>query len=74
MAALPGGSLNLGHHPEIQSQWVDRHSGLRTETEACPDRIELPFWRDSAPRTRAACDIGAAFQDEGPGWLERWFR
>ncbi len=74
MAALPGGSLNLGHHPEIQAQWVDRHSGLRTETEACPDRIELPFWRDSAPRTRAACDIGAAFGDEGSGWLERWFR
>lgn len=75
MAALPGGSLNLGYHPEIELQQVDRRSGLRADTDACPERIELPFWRGSAPRARASCDMGAVPGDDGgPGWRERWFQ
>lgn len=75
MAALPGGSLSFGHHPEIQLQQVDRASGLRADTDACPDRIELPFWRDSAPRARAECDLGPAGLEQGGGnWFERWMR
>jgi penicillin-binding protein 1B len=69
MAALPGGSLSLGQHPEIRLQRVDRRSGLRTETSACPDRVELPFWRDSAPRARAGCDLDAGLRESGgAGW------
>ncbi|AHE98904.1 penicillin-binding protein 1B [Thioalkalivibrio paradoxus] len=72
MAALPGGSLSLGHHPEIRLQEVDRRSGLRTETEACPDRVRLPFWRDSAPRTRASCDLqSGSYNDGASGWRQR---
>jgi len=58
MAALPGESLVLGQHPEIRYQQVDRRSGLRADTQACPQRLSLPFWRDSGPRTRAVCDLG----------------
>jgi penicillin-binding protein 1B len=65
MAALPGGSLSLGQHPEIRLQRVDRRSGLRTETNACPDRVELPFWRDSVPRARAGCDLDAGLREGG---------
>jgi penicillin-binding protein 1B len=69
MEALPGGSLNLGQHPEVRVQRVDRRSGLRTETNACPDRVELPFWRDSAPRARAGCDLDAGPRESGgAGW------
>lgn len=58
MAAIPGGGVSLGWHPEIQAVAIDRRSGLRADTSACPDRITLPFWRDSAPRARAQCDLG----------------
>ncbi len=75
MAALPGGSLNLGHHPEISLQSVDRRSGLRVDTEACPERVLLPFWRDSAPRTRAGCDVPSGNEPNNrPDWRERWFQ
>ena len=73
MAAFPGGSLNFGPHPEIRVQQVDRVSGLRADTAACPDRIALPFWRDSVPRVRAECDLGPAGANQGSGnWLEGW--
>jgi penicillin-binding protein 1B len=72
MAAFPGGSLSFGHHPEIRLQQVDRASGLRADTDACPARIELPFWRESGPRVRADCDLGAAsLEHGGDNWLER---
>jgi penicillin-binding protein 1B len=75
MSSLPGGSLSLGYHPEIRIAQVDRRSGLRADTEACPDRLRLPFWRDSVPRTRAGCDVDTdAVDGPGRGWSERWFR
>jgi len=75
MGAFPGGSLGLGHHPEIRMQQVDRASGLRADTDACSERIELPFWRESAPEVRADCDLGVALPGQGgDNWLERWRR
>lgn len=74
MASFPGGSLSFEYHPEIEMRQVDRMSGLRADTDACPRRIELPFWRGSAPRIRADCDLGAAPGEGGAGWLERWFQ
>jgi penicillin-binding protein 1B len=75
MEAFPGGSLSFGHHPEIRVQQVDRVSGLRADTDACPDRMELPFWRDSGPKVRADCDLGVApLEYDGGNWLERWRR
>ncbi len=75
MSSVPGGSLSLGYHPEVRITQVDRRSGLRADTDSCPERLQLPFWRDSVPRIRAACDVDADPVDgQGTGWSERWFR
>jgi penicillin-binding protein 1B len=57
MQQLPGESLPPVRHPEIRRQWIDLQTGLRVDTTACAQRLELPFWKDSIPRRRPDCDL-----------------
>lgn len=57
LRGLPAGNWIMPENPEIQRAEVDLDSGLRVLTASCPRRVNLPFWRDSAPRQRPSCDL-----------------
>lgn len=57
MEGIPSGGAAVHSHPEIERVHVDLQSGLRTHTDRCPHRAELPFWRNSVPRVRPECDL-----------------
>jgi len=51
----------------VERVWIDPESGLRADRD-CPNAVELPFWRDSAPEDSAPCARSPVKK------LKNWFR
>jgi penicillin-binding protein 1B len=76
MAALGPEPLELPRPEGIELVSIDPQTGLRGS--GCPDAVELPFVKGSAPEQRAPCASGAAEVIEKvvepvKSWLERLF-
>ena len=77
MATLGAEPLAPPRPDGIESVLIDPGSGLRADA-FCPDALELPFARGSAPEERAPCAsaLGVAIEEakqQAKGWFERWF-
>ncbi|MDH5513280.1 MAG: transglycosylase domain-containing protein, partial [Gammaproteobacteria bacterium] len=55
----------------IEWVWIETASGLRADGN-CPDSVELPFIRGSAPREPAAC-VGRSPSRSLKNWFQRLF-
>ena len=77
MASLDTQPLSPPPPEGIEMVLIDPQSGLRADP-LCPDALELPFSRGSAPAQHAPCvsAVGLAVEEvkqKGKSWLERLF-
>jgi len=75
MRRLDPDPLVMPEPENIERVWTETASGFRADAD-CEGAVELPYWRDSAPREIATC-VKPATVDTGPAsgksWWQRWF-
>ncbi len=71
MQALDPEPLNPPRPDDIQSAWIDPHTGLRAD-RSCSGAVKLPFIRGSVPTQTAPC-VSRSPIKKIKSWFERLF-